>query len=36
MKKVYTVNESRINKYIIILVNAALALVVITSVVKGW
>jgi len=36
MKKVFTVNELRLGKYTIILINVTLALVVITSVVKGW
>lgn len=35
MKKVYTVNESRINKYIYVLVNVTLAVIVLTSIVKG-
>ena len=34
--KRYTVNEKFLNRTIIVLANVTLALVVITSIVKGW
>ena len=36
MKTKVTIDGKRLDKYIIILANVTLALIVITSIVKGW